>query len=91
MYVLENEPSFQGKHSSTLIKAQVSIFLDMYLILSFLGAKAGSQFLFKRHPNYFQFLPQYISPSASYCYSTVAPVLDTICNTSIFCQPVHEI
>ena len=50
MYVLENEPSFQGKHCSTLIKAQVSIFLDMYLILSFLGAKAGSQFLFKRHP-----------------------------------------
>ena len=50
MNVLENEPSFQGKHSSTLIKAQVSIFLDMYLILSFLGAKAGSQFLFKRHP-----------------------------------------
>ena len=52
MYVLENEPSFQGKHSSTLIKAQVSIFLDMYLILSFLGAKAGSQFLFKRHPSH---------------------------------------
>ena len=50
MYVLENEPSFQGKYSSTLIKAQVSIFLDMYLILSFLGAKATSQFLFKRHP-----------------------------------------
>ena len=42
MYVLENEPSFQGKHSSTLIKAQVSILLDMYLILSFLGAKATS-------------------------------------------------
>ena len=46
MYVLENEPSFQGKYSSTLIKAQVSIFLDMYPILSSLGAPRSHTIIF---------------------------------------------